>query len=68
MALLVLGVLAGGWVLPAMAQTPAEAQIPVQGANFKQAYKYSSEFLRQFVYTGSVTPNWIGKTDSFWYQ
>ncbi len=37
------------------------------GANYKQATKYSSEFLRQFVYDSAVTPNWIGKTDNFWY-
>jgi dipeptidyl aminopeptidase/acylaminoacyl peptidase len=55
------------WLMPAEAQTPADPQ-PVKGANFKQAYKYSSEFLRQFVYSASVTPNWIGKTDTFWYE
>ncbi len=68
LALLVLGMLAGGGMLPALAQTPADAPRPVHGANFKQAYKYSNEFLRQFVYSTSVTPIWIGKSDSFWYQ
>jgi len=38
------------------------------GANFKLAYKYSPEFLKKFVYSTSVAPNWIGKTDSFWYE
>src|SRR5262249_11516750 len=28
----------------------------------------SAEFLRQFVYSTSVQPSWIGKSDSFWYQ
>src|SRR5581483_2131877 len=37
-------------------------------ANYKQAFKYSSDYLRQFVYDYAVTPNWIGKTDSFWYS
>jgi dipeptidyl aminopeptidase/acylaminoacyl peptidase len=59
---------AGWWLLPAPSQTPSEPLQAVRGANFKQAYKYSPEFLRQFVYTTSVTPNWIGKTDAFWYQ
>lgn len=40
----------------------------VTGANFKQANKYSSDFLRQFTYSLTVDPNWIGKTDSFWYE
>jgi dipeptidyl aminopeptidase/acylaminoacyl peptidase len=40
----------------------------VTGANFKQAYKYSPESLRPFVYSTSVVPNWVGKTDVFWYE
>ncbi len=40
----------------------------VSKANYKQAFHFSSTFLRQFVYDTSVTPNWIGKTDSFWYS
>src|SRR5438270_3256394 len=62
--------LAGGaWMLPALADdsTPQTPR-PVKGANFKQAYKYSNDFLRQFVYSTSVQPNWIGKTDCFWYE
>jgi dipeptidyl aminopeptidase/acylaminoacyl peptidase len=56
------------WSLPlGRSQAPADAQL-VKGANWKQGYKYSAEFLRQFVYSTSVTPTWIGKTDSFWYQ
>jgi dipeptidyl aminopeptidase/acylaminoacyl peptidase len=37
-------------------------------ANYKQAFHFSNEFLRQFVYDVGVTPNWIGKTDTFWYS
>jgi dienelactone hydrolase len=37
-------------------------------ANYKQAFKYSPSYLRQFVYSTTVFPNWIGKTDSFWYE
>ncbi len=40
----------------------------VTGANFKQAHKYSPEFLRPFIYSTAVVPNWIGKTDVFWYE
>jgi dipeptidyl aminopeptidase/acylaminoacyl peptidase len=39
----------------------------VTHANYKQAFHFSSAFLRQFIYDTQVTPNWIGKTDSFWY-
>ncbi|HEV3083260.1 MAG TPA: DPP IV N-terminal domain-containing protein [Gemmataceae bacterium] len=39
----------------------------VTHANFQQAQKFSAEALRPFVYDSSVFPNWIGKTDSFWY-
>jgi dipeptidyl aminopeptidase/acylaminoacyl peptidase len=40
----------------------------VSQANYKQAFKYSSDYLKQFVYDTAVNPNWIGKTDSFWYS
>jgi dipeptidyl aminopeptidase/acylaminoacyl peptidase len=45
-----------------------QANERVTGANFKQAYKYSPESLRPFVYSTAVVPNWIGKTDEFWYE
>ena len=46
--------------------TPVHAEPqPVQTANYKQALKYSDEFLRQFVYDTAVRPSWIGKTDLF---
>jgi dipeptidyl-peptidase-4 len=67
LALVALLILMGGTLPPARSQSPVEPQ-PVKGADWKQAYKYSPEFLRQFVYSTSVSPNWIGKTDSFWYQ
>jgi dipeptidyl aminopeptidase/acylaminoacyl peptidase len=48
---------------------PVRAQADrVTGANYKQALKYSAAYLRQFTYDTSVVPNWIGQTDSFWYQ
>ena len=39
-----------------------------QQANFAQAEHYSSSYLRQRTYSTSVQPNWIGKTDRFWYS
>jgi dipeptidyl aminopeptidase/acylaminoacyl peptidase len=50
------------------ADAPRTAAPNGSGANFKQAYKYSPEFLKKFSYSTSVTPNWIGKTDTFWYE
>ncbi|MDP1560690.1 MAG: DPP IV N-terminal domain-containing protein, partial [Pirellulaceae bacterium] len=40
----------------------------VMSPNFRQAEQYSSTYLRQFVYSTSVTPSWIDKTDEFWYS
>src|SRR5262245_49589507 len=40
----------------------------VTRANYKQALRFSTTFLRPFVYDASVRPNWIGKTDCFWYS
>ncbi|MBM3997217.1 MAG: S9 family peptidase [Planctomycetes bacterium] len=46
----------------------AQAPTRVSGANWKQAYKYSDAFLKQATYSLSVEPQWIGKTDNFWYE
>src|SRR4051812_20013523 len=59
-------VLALVWVAGSAAARGTE-QTPVREPNYKQALKYSSDFLRQFVYDTAVRPNWIGKTDNFWY-
>src|SRR5262245_30580371 len=59
--LTVLCIAAGG---PAAGAEPER----VTQANYKQAFHYSSTFLQQFVYDTSVRPNWIGKTDCFWYS
>src|SRR5262249_40422367 len=64
------------WLLPALlvallllGLAPAHAeQERVTTANYKQALKYSSNYLRQFGYDTAVVPTWIGKTDSFWYS
>ncbi|MDA7977425.1 MAG: DPP IV N-terminal domain-containing protein [Pirellulales bacterium] len=48
--------------------SPALAQKPAQTADWDQAFKYTSSYLRQFTYSTSVTPKWIGETDEFWYS
>jgi dipeptidyl-peptidase-4 len=45
----------------------AESEL-VKKANYKQAFKYSADYLRQFVYDTTVTPHWIGDSDCFWYS
>src|SRR5688500_16276803 len=37
-------------------------------ANWPQANRYTNDFLRQFVFSSSVSPGWINKTDYFWYS
>ncbi len=37
-------------------------------ANWALAEKFGGQDLRKFVYSTSVTPNWIGKTEKFWYS
>lgn len=54
-------------VLLGAASSQAEPE-RTHGANYKQAFKYTPEYLRQFVYDTAVNPNWIGKTDTFWYS
>ena len=41
---------------------PAEQERAAR-ANYKQAFKYSAEYLKQFVYDTAVFPNWVGKTE-----
>jgi dipeptidyl aminopeptidase/acylaminoacyl peptidase len=36
--------------------------------NYRQALKYSAANLDPLTYSTSVSPGWIGKTDSFWYS
>jgi hypothetical protein len=37
-------------------------------ANYKQAFHFNGDFIGKFVYSTSVLPQWIGKTDAFWYS
>lgn len=50
-----------------IADSPGKENL-APGPNFKQAQLYSPEYLGQRIYTTSVNPNWIGKTDRFWYS
>ena len=36
--------------------------------NYKKAIQFGAAELRPFVYDTAINPNWIGKTDSFWYS
>src|SRR5436190_24068758 len=53
----------------AVALAPMTAAEPerVSGANYPQAQKFTSEFVRTLVKEVSVSPQWVGKTDVFWY-
>ncbi|HRJ97530.1 MAG TPA: hypothetical protein PLL78_12665, partial [Fimbriimonadaceae bacterium] len=37
-------------------------------ANWKLADRFTTESLRPFVYSSSLTPGWINRTDTFWYS
>ena len=40
----------------------------VRKANWALAERFTSELLRPYVYSSSVNPAWINKTDTFWYS
>ena len=46
----------------------APAQDRITGANYPLAQKFNKEFIAQHVQEVSVSPQWIGKTDVFWYS
>ncbi|MBX7134578.1 MAG: DPP IV N-terminal domain-containing protein [Fimbriimonadaceae bacterium] len=50
----------------AVAQGPS-ANRPLK-ANWKLANRFTAESLRPFVYSSSLTPGWINRTDNFWYS
>ncbi|MEO2091443.1 MAG: DPP IV N-terminal domain-containing protein, partial [Gemmataceae bacterium] len=45
----------------------APAQERVTGANYPLAQKFTREFVAQHVQEANVSPQWIGKTDQFFY-
>ncbi len=57
--------LVGGLFAVAFASAEPEKKT---GANFALAAKFSNEFVRQHVQEAAVFPQWIGKTDQFWYS
>ncbi len=46
---------------------PALAQDRISGANYPLAQKFNKAFIDQHVQEVNVSPQWIGKTDVFWY-
>src|SRR5437868_15307257 len=44
------------------------AQERITGANYPLAQKFNKDFVAQHVREVSVAPQWIGKTDVFWYS
>lgn len=44
------------------------AQERVTGANYPLAQKFNKDFVAQHVQEANVFPQWVGKTDSFWYS
>jgi dipeptidyl aminopeptidase/acylaminoacyl peptidase len=56
-------------LLLATALAPARAEVrQAPSANYRQAQKYSKANMDPLTYSTSVTPGWIGKSDSFWYS
>jgi hypothetical protein len=44
------------------------AQERVVGANYPLAQKFNKDFVARHVREANVFPQWIGKTDAFWYS
>src|SRR6185436_20011592 len=49
----------------AAAQQPREAVVK---ANWELANKFGTQSLNRINYSTNLTPRWIGKTDSMWYN
>src|SRR5687767_12405368 len=43
------------------------AQERITGANYPLAQKFNKDFVAQHAREATVAPQWIGKTDAFWY-
>lgn len=59
-----------GVLLVAVATIPvAVGQVVVTNrANWKLSNRYTADYVRQYVYSTTLTPGWINKTDTFWYS
>ncbi len=44
-----------------------QAQVPVTKANYSLASRFSPKKLEKLLFTTSVDPHWLKKTDRFWY-
>ncbi len=55
-------------VLTVSAAGVAAQQAHTNAANWTLANKFTPEALRPILYSSSVNPHWIGKTDSMWYN
>ena len=52
---------------PAAQAQEVSERIPLNKANYKQANKFSSSFLRKFTYDSSVSASWIPDSETLWY-
>lgn len=43
-------------------------QVPVTKANYQQAARFSPKKLEKLIFSTSVDPHWLKKSDRFWYQ
>jgi dipeptidyl-peptidase 4 len=59
---LVLAVLAVSLAMPAFSQDG-----PRNSANWKLAERFTTANLRPYLYSATVSPNWINESDRFWY-
>ena len=41
---------------------------PVNHANWKLESRFSNEYINQYIYSTTLTPHWIGETETFWYS
>jgi dipeptidyl-peptidase 4 len=58
-----------GLVMAALAVTPSlVAAQNAPSANWKLANQFSPSYIRQYIYSTSLTPSFINKTDEFWYS
>lgn len=44
------------------------AALSVAQANWKAVQRFNNSYLGQHIYSTSLTPGWINKTDNFWYS
>lgn len=58
-----------GLAVAALTVTPSlVAAQSAPAANWKLTSQFSNSYIRQYIYSTSLTPNFINKTDEFWYS